>query len=91
MYIRVNTTPNSPRKSIQIVEGIRQGTKVRQKIVHYVGIANDEWEEQKLKDYAHELIAKIEAKRQNETKQASLLPIFYAAHNPHSPFFKGLF
>ena len=50
MFIRVKTTPNSPRKSIQIVEAIRVGDKVKQKIVHHVGIALDEREEQKLKD-----------------------------------------
>ena len=44
LYIRVNKTPNSPRKSIQIVESIRQGDKVRQKIVRYVGIATDDIE-----------------------------------------------
>lgn len=75
MYIRVKTTPNSPRRSIQIVEGIRLGDKVKQKIVHYVGIANDEDEEQKLKDYGQHLIAKFTAKRINDAKQTSLLPV----------------
>lgn len=75
MYIRVNRTPNSPRKSIQIVEGIRVGGKVKQKIVRYVGIANSDWEEQKLKNYAQELIATLTAKRINDSKQTSLLPI----------------
>lgn len=75
MYIRVKTTPNSPRKSIQIVEGIRKGDKVKQKIVHYVGIAMDEREEQKLKDYGQELIAKIIAKREQEKAQLSLFPV----------------
>jgi hypothetical protein len=59
MYIRVNETPNSPRKSIQIVESIRKGNKVRQKIIRYVGIATDDREEQKLKDLANEIIVKI--------------------------------
>lgn len=75
MYIRVNKTPNSPRKSIQIVESVRQGDKVRQKVVHYVGIALDDREEQKLKDYAAELIAKISAQRQEEAKQLSLFSL----------------
>jgi hypothetical protein len=76
MYIRVKTTPNSPRKSIQIVEGERVGNKVKQKIVHHVGIALDEREEQQLKDYAQQLIAKIETRRLNESSQTSLLPVF---------------
>lgn len=72
LYIRVNKTPNSPRKSIQIVESIRQGDKVRQKIVHYVGIAMDDREEQKLRDYGLELIAKIAAQREKDAAQQSL-------------------
>jgi transposase len=75
MFIRVNNTPNSPRKSIQIVESTRIGNKVKQKIIHYVGIAMDEQEEQKLKDYAQELIAKITLQRTEESKQQSLFPI----------------
>ena len=27
MFIRVKTTPNSPRKSVQIVENVRKGDK----------------------------------------------------------------
>ena len=72
MYIRINKTPNSPRKSIQIVESIRQGDKVRQKIIRYVGIANDDSEEQKLKDLANEIIAKISAQREKDTAQQTL-------------------
>jgi transposase len=75
MYIRIKTTPNSPRKSIQIVEGERVGNKVKQKIIRYVGIATDEREEQQLKDYAQQLIAKIETQRLNESSQTSLLPV----------------
>jgi hypothetical protein len=72
MYIRVNKTPNSPRKSIQIVESIRDGNKVRQKILRYVGIATDDAEEQKLKDLAHDIIAKITIQRQKDAAQQSL-------------------
>lgn len=72
LYIRVKTTPNSPRKSIQIVESIRAGDTVKQKIVHHVGIALDEREEQKLKDYGCELIAKITLKREKEAAQQRL-------------------
>jgi transposase len=67
MYIRVNSTPNSPRKSIQIVESKREGTKVQQKIVRYVGIATDEDELDKLKAYGEEIILKIKAEREGPT------------------------
>jgi transposase len=67
MYIRVNSTPNSPRKSIQIVESKREGAKVKQKIVRYVGIAMDEDELEKLKAYGEEIILKIKAEREGPT------------------------
>ena len=75
MYIRVNKTPNSPRRSIQIVESIRKGTSVKQKIVRYVGIANDEREEQKLKDLADEIIIKLKIESASASPQLSLLPL----------------
>jgi transposase len=59
MFIRVNTTPNSPRRSIQVVESKRIGDKIKQKIVRYVGIAHDDDDEQKLKDMAQDFINKM--------------------------------
>lgn len=75
MYIRVNKTPNRPRRSIQIVESIRKGKSVKQKIVRYVGIANDESEEQKLKMLADEIIIKIKLERAATSPQQSLFPL----------------
>ena len=72
MFIRVNSTPNSPRRSIQICENTRVGKKVKQKIIRYVGIANDAEEEQKLKDYAAEIITKLILAREKEAAQQSL-------------------
>lgn len=74
MYIRVKTTPLSPRRSVQIVEGIRKGTKVSQKILRHVGIAENEKEEQMLKDMAVEIIVEIERKREEESQQRNLFP-----------------
>jgi transposase len=76
MYVRVKTTPNSPRKSVQIVEGYRDDAgKVKQKIVRHVGIATDDAEEQKLKDLGREIISKIEAERAVLASQGTLFPI----------------
>lgn len=60
MFIRVKTTPNSPRKSVQIVESIRVDDKVKQKILRHVGIATDDAELAKLLDVAEFIKAKIE-------------------------------
>ena len=39
MFVRVKTTPKSPRKTVQIVESKRVDGKVKQRIVQYVGVA----------------------------------------------------
>jgi hypothetical protein len=75
MFIRVKSTSNSPRKSIQICENHRVKDKIKQKIVHYVGIAIDEREEKKLRDYAHELIAKLTVQRAQTSHQKTFLPL----------------
>jgi len=60
MFIRVKTTPNSPRKSVQIVHSIRKGNKVTQKIIRYVGIAMDDQELEQLKLLAESIRLKLE-------------------------------
>lgn len=73
MFVRTKTTPNSPRKSIQICENKRnENGKVQQKILRHIGIANNEWEEKKLKDYAQEVMENILIEREKEKKQLSL-------------------
>jgi transposase len=74
MYIRRKKTPNSPRQSIQIVEGYRddQGN-VKQRIVRHLGVFMDEVEEAKLVALAQDLILKIKADREAASPQGSLL------------------
>lgn len=49
MFIRIKTTPKSPRKSVQIVESKRIDGKVKQRIVKHVGIASSDEELEELK------------------------------------------
>jgi len=72
MYIRVKTTPNSPRKSIQICETYRKDGKVKQRIVRHVGIAMNEEEVQKLKDLAAEFMANMLIEKEKKLNQNSL-------------------
>jgi hypothetical protein len=65
MYVRIKTTPNSPRKSVQIVESVRKGDKVSQKIVRYVGIAMNDDELVQLRQLAESIKIKIEAEIHN--------------------------
>jgi len=64
MFIRVKSTPNSPRKSVQIVHSQRIGSKVKQKIIKHVGVALDDKELQELKSLAASLKAELESKNQ---------------------------
>ena len=60
MYIRIKTAPNRERKSVQIVQSVRDGNKVKQKIVRHVGMALSDFELEKLKDLAEYIKANIE-------------------------------
>jgi transposase len=75
MFIRTKTTPNSPRKSVQIVENQRDSKtgKVKQKILRYVGIAMDDIEEGKLKQLALEIIAKMQVEQEANSPQLNML------------------
>jgi transposase len=75
MFIRTKTTPNSPRKSVQIVENQRDPKtgKVKQKILRHVGIAMNDTEEDKLKALALEIIAKMQVEQELNSPQMSML------------------
>ena len=61
MFIRVKTTPKSPRKTVQIVESKRIDTKVKQRIVKYVGVAANDEELEELKLLAAKFKSQLEA------------------------------
>lgn len=74
MFIRTKSTPNSPRRSVQVVENQRDRLgKVKQKILRYIGIAMDESEESKLKQIALEYISKVKLEEEKGSKQLSIL------------------
>ena len=64
MFVRIKTTPNSPRQSVQIVQSVRKGDKVSQKIVRHVGIAFDAKELEQLKALAESIKEKFESDNQ---------------------------
>ena len=66
MFVRVKSTPNSPRRSVQVVESVRSADAVRQRIVRHMGIALDAAEETKLRAMADEFIAREMASRLNK-------------------------
>ena len=64
MFVRIKSTPNSPRRSVQLVEGARDGGKVRQRIVRHIGVAMDEDELERLRQLGEYVKAKLEDERQ---------------------------
>ncbi len=61
MFVRIKATPNSLKKAVQIVESVRRGEKVSQKIIRHIGYAVDEDELSKLKILAESIKIKLEA------------------------------
>ena len=61
MFVRIKSTPKSPRKSVQIVESYRIDGKVRQRIVQHVGVAQDDEALQRLKSLAESIKEKLES------------------------------
>lgn len=59
MFIRIKTSPNSPRKSVQICESRREGIKVRQTVLRHIGVAADEASLKELERLARYFVGKI--------------------------------
>jgi len=61
MFVRVKTSNNGKTTYVQIVQSIRKGGSVRQKIVRHVGVAKNESDLRKLKLLAESIKPKLEA------------------------------
>lgn len=61
MFIRVKTSNKGTTKYLQIVQSIRKGERVTQKIIRHIGVAHDEDELEKLKLLAESIRMKLEA------------------------------
>lgn len=64
MFVRVKSTKNSPRKSVQIVASQRIDGKVKQKIIKHIGIAMDDAELEELKVLANSIKVQLEQTEQ---------------------------
>jgi hypothetical protein len=60
MFIRLKSSKTSKHPTFQIVEGVREGKKVRQKVVASLGVVKDESDMKKLRNLADNLIRKLE-------------------------------
>lgn len=62
MFVRTKRTPNSPKTAIQLVETIRTGKSIRQKLVRHFGFAMNDEEIEALKKLALVYKTDMEAK-----------------------------
>jgi hypothetical protein len=60
MFVRLKSSKTSKHPTFQIVEGVREGNKVRQKVVASLGIVKDVSDLKKLRNLAKNLILKLE-------------------------------
>ena len=60
MYVRLKTSKKSKNSTLQIVEGIRKGKKVKQRVVASLGVVADQNNLKKLLKLAESLVRKIE-------------------------------
>ena len=60
MYVRLKSSKQSRNQTLQIVEGVREGKKVKQRVVASLGIVGDQNNLKKLLKLAESLIRKIE-------------------------------
>ena len=60
MYVRMKTSKRAKYPTMQIVEGYRDGDKVRQRTVAHLGVVKSKEDLRKLKDLADKLIQRLE-------------------------------
>ena len=64
MFLRVKTKPGNPKKSVQLIESVREGRKVSQRIVRHVGVAKSDAELEKLLEFGEVIKVEIRCERQ---------------------------
>lgn len=60
MYIRLTSSKKSKHQTLQIVEGVREGKKVKQKIIASLGVIKSQKDLEKLRILADHLIQRLE-------------------------------
>lgn len=85
MFVRIKSTPNSPRRSVQVVQSIRDGEHVKQRILRHMGIALDADEEAKLRAMAEEFISRSLTQQLNAQSLFESPPVAASARRVGRP------
>nr|NGY94884.1 hypothetical protein [Neochlamydia sp. AcF84] len=60
MYVRMKTSKKAKYPTLQIVEGVREGKKVKQRTIAHLGVIKNQQDLQRLKNLADKLIQRLE-------------------------------
>lgn len=77
MYVRLKSSKKSRNSTLQIVEGVREGKKVKQRVVASLGIVADQNNLKKLLKLAESLVRKIEEQGLPITPKVDLGKLFH--------------
>jgi len=77
MYVRLKTSKQSKNSTLQIVEGVREGKKVKQRIVASLGVVADQNNLKKLLKLAESLTRKIEEQGLPVSPKVDLSKLFH--------------
>jgi transposase len=72
VFVRLKKTPKSKNPTVQVVESIRHGTKIRQKIIASLGVLRDETDRERMIQMGRVLIAKLAREKEAVNPQMSL-------------------
>lgn len=83
MFIRTKRSPNSPKIAVQLVESIRTGKKVHQKIIRHFGNALNEQEVEALKKIAVHYMAELDNASEPTLFDSDTLAELTRTRRPH--------
>jgi len=77
MYVRLKSSKSSRHSTLQIVEGVREGKKVKQRVVASLGVVNDQKNLKNLLKLAESLIRRIEEQGLAVTPKVEINKLFH--------------
>jgi transposase len=70
VFVRLKRTQKSKNSTVQVVESVRVGEKIKQRVIASLGVIKDESDREKLIQVGHALIAKLTAEREELNPQS---------------------
>jgi transposase len=71
VFVRLKRTKKSKHPTVQVVESVRDGKKIRQNVLVSLGVLKDEADRERMLQVGHALISKLTAERESQDPQGS--------------------